>query len=65
MKLGTYLSERRMTDREFAEKIGRERSRVTRYRQGKATPSFATITAIHNATRGKVSYRDFVEEENQ
>lgn len=60
MKLATYLEAQKMTDREFAAKIGADRSSITHLRLGSKRPSFDMVTAIHDATGGQVTYQDFV-----
>ncbi|WP_246252053.1 helix-turn-helix domain-containing protein [Ancylobacter pratisalsi] len=60
MNLANYLAANELTDAAFAERIGRERSFVTRLRTGRATPSLATVAAIQVATNGAVTATDFM-----
>jgi transcriptional regulator with XRE-family HTH domain len=60
MKLASYLEANKLKDREFADRIGIDRSSVTHIRLGRRRPSFNVITAIHDATGGQVTYQDFV-----
>lgn len=62
MKLTHYLKERGITDRAFADLIGKERSLVTRYRHGSIIPPIEVIADIREQTGGLVSFEDFLEE---
>lgn len=59
MKLADYMAEHGLTDEALATKIGRDRSFVTRLRQGCANPSLGTLAAITAATGGAVTAEDF------
>lgn len=59
MKLADYMEMAGVTDEELAEKIGLDRSTVTRLRNGRAVPSFRSLERIHVATRGAVTFCDF------
>ena len=59
MKLADYMAEHGLTDEAVAQRIGRERSFVTRLRQGKASPSLRTLSDISAATGGAVTAEDF------
>lgn len=62
MKLQTYLTKHGIADPEFAKKIGKDRSLVSKYRRGKAKPSIDVIAKIEAATSRAVTFRDFVGE---
>lgn len=59
MTLQDYLTKRRLTDEEFAGKIGVNRSTVSRLRRTNQKPSEETLAAIVRATGGKVTANDF------
>jgi ribosome-binding protein aMBF1 (putative translation factor) len=61
MKLETYMKLHSVTDADLAETIGRCRTAVLRYRSGKITPPLSVIAKIEKATKGKVTFKDFVE----
>lgn len=61
MKLAAYLHMKKMSDAEFGRIINRDRSLVSRYRNGHVTPPLAVIAAIEDATDRAVSFRDFVD----
>ena len=58
MTLSEYLSEAGLTDAQFAEKLGVNRSTVTRIRNGTHPPSMRTVIRIAEATDGKVTAND-------
>lgn len=60
MKLSEYLNLKNMTDSQFSEAIGKDRSVVTKYRLGNVTPPIDVIAAIDKETNGAVSFRDFL-----
>ena len=60
MKLSDYLSERSISDGEFAEKIGVDRSSVSRLRRGVTRPNWPTIERIISETSGAVTANDFL-----
>ena len=60
MKLKTYLASINATDAEFAKKLGKDRSAITKYRSGKITPPLDVIAMIDKITKGAVSFRDFL-----
>ncbi len=64
MKLSTYLSHHKITDAAFGQTIGKERSVVSKYRTGIITPPLEVIALIEKATKRKVSFRDFLKDEN-
>ena len=55
MRLGTYLRERRMTQREFAVRIGVSRSYLSMLISGAKVPSLKTATKIEKETGGEVT----------
>jgi transcriptional regulator with XRE-family HTH domain len=60
MKLKEYLSMKNMTDAQFSDALGKDRSVVTKYRLGTVTPPLEVIAEIERATNGEVSFRDFL-----
>jgi transcriptional regulator with XRE-family HTH domain len=60
MKLAQYLSERRMSASEFADRVGKDRSTVGRWIDGSARPRWDDIPKITEATNGAVTADDFV-----
>lgn len=58
MTLTQYLEREGLTDAQFADKIGVERSTVTRLRAGQM-PSSKTLLAIIEITGGEVTANDF------
>lgn len=61
MKLAEYLRLKGMSDTDFAERIGKDRSLVTRYKSGGVTPSLGVIVRIEAETEGAVTASDFLE----
>lgn len=59
MKLSDYMAANGLTDDAVAQRIGRDRSFVTRLRQGRANPSLRTLQDLASATNGAVSAEDF------
>jgi transcriptional regulator with XRE-family HTH domain len=64
MKLSDYMEMAKITDQDFAGRVGLERSTVTRLRNGKTVPSFQTLERIHAETKGAVSFNDFLHEQD-
>lgn len=60
MKLADYLRANAITDQEFADRIGRDRTTVLRWRAGETTPDLRTILLIGELTEGAVQPPDFV-----
>jgi transcriptional regulator with XRE-family HTH domain len=60
MHLSEWLAANGKTDAWLAEQIGRERSVVTKIRNGKSMPSFGTAQAIMDVTGGAVTPNDFL-----
>lgn len=63
MKLADYMETLKITDARLAEAVGRDRTTVSRWRNGKARPDWSAFAAIEKATNGMVTARDFVERE--
>jgi transcriptional regulator with XRE-family HTH domain len=59
MTLSEFLTSQNMTDAQFASLVDRDRSTVTRWRNGATRPDWKAIDAIATATGGKVSVLDF------
>lgn len=62
MKLADFMDAAGIKDPEMAERIGKDRTFVSRLRRGLVKPSVDTVVAIERATGGAVKARDFVEE---
>jgi transcriptional regulator with XRE-family HTH domain len=60
MKLRTWLRRRRLTHAQFGELIGSRQQTVSRWVSGLRIPDPKQIALIHRATRGKVSFFDWV-----
>ena len=58
MTLAQYLKREGLTDAQFAERVGVERSTITRLRGGQR-PSANTLIAIMEETGGEVTANDF------
>ena len=59
MKLETYLSQTRISQAVFAEKIGTTQASVARYAAGKRIPRPDVMARIQDATDGQVTPSDF------
>jgi transcriptional regulator with XRE-family HTH domain len=59
MKLQDYLKKQGISFRQFAKEIGVSHTLISRYCSKERTPSMGTAKKIHNATKGKVTYKDF------
>lgn len=62
MTLADFMKAADLKDTDFAERIGMDRTFVSRLRRGLVKPSIKTVVAIERATGGAVKARDFVEE---
>lgn len=60
MKLSDYMRDHNLTDAALAERIGRHRVSVTRYRNGRVRPDWDAMMAIEAATNGAVTPNDFI-----
>lgn len=61
MTLSEWLRSQNMSHEEFAERIGRDRSAVTRYVNGTRMPRREVLEQIADVTDGAVTANDFVE----
>ncbi len=59
MTLNDYLLVQGLSDEEFAQRIGRSRTAVNRYRRGLRMPDRETMLAIHRETDGAVTVESF------
>ena len=59
MQLAEYLEREGLTLQEFADRIDRHESTVSRIARGLVFPDRDTLLAIQRATKGKVAVRDF------
>jgi transcriptional regulator with XRE-family HTH domain len=59
MTLAEFMELEKLTDAGLAEKVGRDRSNVTRWRRGDTKPDFEALVAIEKITGGKVTALDF------
>jgi len=55
MRLEDYLKQHKLTQREFARRIGRSRSYVSMMMRGRKVPSLRTTNLIEEETGGVVS----------
>jgi transcriptional regulator with XRE-family HTH domain len=60
MQLATYLSQKAISDGDFAEAIGVTRQAVHRYKSGERFPERAVLQKISEATEGNVTANDFM-----
>ena len=60
-KLAQYLKSERMTQREFARRIGVTGAQINRYIKGVNRPTWRTMPHIEAETEGFVTYRDFLD----
>lgn len=60
MKLGDFLSEKTLSQAEFAALIGATQAAVSRYVAGSRMPRRNHLTRIREATAGAVTANDFV-----
>lgn len=52
--LSRYMTEHKLTDAQFAERIGKDRSLVNRLRRGRALPTLEVAALIERHTGGAV-----------
>ncbi len=62
MTLAEYMKTAGETDATIADKVGRDRSSVTRWRLGRTKPDFDALVALERASKGLITARDFVEQ---
>lgn len=62
MRLHQFMQMAGLTDEQMAEKIGKDRTLVSRYRRGDVTPPLDVIAKIEDATSRAVTFRDFLPE---
>lgn len=60
MKLDQYLSTAKISDEAFGQLVGLSQSQVNRIKNGKSKPSLDMVAKIDAASRGAVSFLDFV-----
>lgn len=60
MKLSDYLTERKISDSDFADSIKRDATTVWRLKTERTLPDWKTVAAIIDATEGAVTANDFV-----
>lgn len=63
MTLAEFMETEKLTDASLAEKVGRDRSNVTRWRRGDTKPDFDALVAIEKISGGKVTALDFARAE--
>ena len=54
MTLDEWMTDQRVTDAWLAERVGTDRSRISRIRRGLAVPSLRVAVEIERVTLGKV-----------
>lgn len=60
MQLAAYLEREKISDSEFANRIGVSRQAVHRYKSGDRFPERPVLAGISEATGGAVTANDFV-----
>jgi DNA-binding transcriptional regulator YdaS (Cro superfamily) len=63
MKLAHYLRTHRLTQEQFAARIGQRRASVSHWVTGRAIPRASSMGAIYRATEGAVTPDDFWREQ--
>lgn len=59
MKLAQFLHEKKLTQAEFANKLGITQQAVSQWING-TRPQYPYMLSVHDVTKGKVSFRDWV-----
>lgn len=62
MKLAKYMELAKLKDADLADMLGRDRSTVTRLRNGSTKPSFEVMLALERLSEGMVKPSDFANE---
>lgn len=62
MKLAAYLSQTKIDERSFGERLGVTEFAVRKWRYGQRTPSVEMIQRISDVTSGEVSFTDWLPE---
>lgn len=62
MKLQKYLEEKQIQKSVFAETIGVSNVRLSKILHGRIRMDIQTANAVHEATKGEVSFKDWLEE---
>ncbi len=62
MKLEQFMQMAGLNDEQMAEKIGKDRTLVSRYRRGEVIPPLEIIARIEDATSNAVTFRDFLQD---
>lgn len=60
MDLADYMKEANLTDAALAERVGRDRTNVARWRTKRTRPDFDALVMIEEMSDGRVTARDFV-----
>jgi transcriptional regulator with XRE-family HTH domain len=60
MTLDQFLTKKRISTTEFADKIGMHQTSIWRIRNGKQRPDWDAVERIMAATKGAVTANDFV-----
>lgn len=61
MRLSEYLANQKISDSEFARRVGVSHSLVHRWKSGEKRPSMETASRIRDATGGAVTADDFMD----
>jgi len=61
MQLKEYRLSKKLSSKEFAERLGVDNSTLFRYETGARFPSREVLVRIKEVTKGKVTANDFVE----
>lgn len=62
MKLSKFMELAQLTDADLADLLDRDRSTVTRLRNGSAKPSFEVMLALERISEGAIRPSDFASE---
>lgn len=60
MTLAEYLEKNKLSDEDFAQRIGAHRTEIWNYRTGRRMPKADKVAAIEEATGGEVRAKDFI-----
>lgn len=65
MRLGEWLQKKHITQQEFANRIGRSQTAVSKLVNGKIMPSVETAQRIRDETKGRVGLNDWGMDESE
>ena len=65
MKLGEWLKKKHITQQDFATRIGKSQTAVSKYVNGKMMPDVETVKRIRDETKGRVGLNDWGIDESE